>query len=132
MQSRFLAVLVQRVIFPRGRIWHSTYAELLEVSASPFLQPVQVPLDGSTALWYLSHSLWCSTLCRLGESTLIMKRLNRTDSRTDPWGISVFWTPDGFCAANRNPLCPGLHPPFRASHHSFILSLFHRLSEEVE
>ena len=33
--------------------------ELHEASISPFLQPVEVPLDGSTILWYSSHSSQC-------------------------------------------------------------------------
>lgn len=85
---------LHRAFLPRGKILHSTYADLHEVSASPFLQPV--PPDNSTALWCISHSLWCYFLCRLHESALIMK----SSSSTDPWGTSYNWPPDGFCAAN--------------------------------
>ena len=44
--------------------------ELHEVPASPFLQPVEVPLDGSTTLWPISQSSQFCVICKLAEGTL--------------------------------------------------------------
>ena len=45
------------------------FAELSKVPACPFLQPVEVPLDGSTTLWCISHSSQFYVLSNLAEST---------------------------------------------------------------
>ena len=41
-----------------------------EVPVSPFLQPVDVCLHGSTTLWCISHSCQFGVICRLAEGTL--------------------------------------------------------------
>ncbi|GAB0185708.1 mitochondrial enolase superfamily member 1 [Grus japonensis] len=43
--------------------------ELHEVPVSLFLQHVEVPLDGSTTLWHISHSSQHNVICRLAEGT---------------------------------------------------------------
>lgn len=74
-------------------------AELHEVSISPFLQPVQVPPDGSKTVWCISHS---SKFCRQqtwrGCTLPLIQIMNRTRPRINPWGTPlatglqlVFW-----------------------------------------
>lgn len=43
--------------------------EAHEVSVSPCLQPVEVPLDGSTTLWHINPSSQLSAISRVAEST---------------------------------------------------------------
>ncbi|KAK4831590.1 hypothetical protein QYF61_018350 [Mycteria americana] len=69
--------------------------ELHEVLASPFLQPVKVPLDASTTLWCISHSSQFCVISKLAEGTLcpssrsLMKMLNRMRPNIDPWATPL-------------------------------------------
>ncbi|KAK4810833.1 hypothetical protein QYF61_008805 [Mycteria americana] len=64
--------------------------ELHEVPVSPFLQSVQVPLDGSTTLWHISHSSQICVISKLAEGTLclIIQIINEDveHDRTQYWG----------------------------------------------
>jgi len=44
--------------------------EVHEVPFSPFLQPVEVPLDGSTTLWCIGHSTQLCVICSFAEGAL--------------------------------------------------------------
>jgi len=44
--------------------------ELREFPASPFLQPVMVPLDGIMTLWHIIHSSQFGVTCKLAEGAL--------------------------------------------------------------
>ncbi|KAF1440525.1 Zinc finger RNA-binding protein, partial [Pygoscelis papua] len=84
-------ILVHGVV-PR---WLQNFAlplvELHEIPIGPFLQPVEVPLDGSTTLWHISHSsqfVSSANLWRVHSapsSRSLMKVLNRTGPSIDPW-----------------------------------------------
>ncbi|KAK4825789.1 hypothetical protein QYF61_002373 [Mycteria americana] len=43
--------------------------ELHEIPVSPCLQPVEVPLGGSTTFWYISHSSQVDVTCKLAKGT---------------------------------------------------------------
>ena len=59
-------LLVHGVVPPQKQNFALPLIALHEVLVSPFLQPVEVPLDGSTALQCISHSsLFCNKkICR--------------------------------------------------------------------
>jgi len=59
-----------------------------EVHTGPFLELVQVPLDGIPSFWCLNRTTHLGVICRLAEGALnlaksLMKMLN-TGSSTDP------------------------------------------------
>lgn len=60
------------------------FVKLHEVCISPFLQPVEVPLDSSTCIWCTSHS---SQFCNISKfclyTTPLMKMLKGTEPNTD-------------------------------------------------
>ena len=66
-------------------------AELYEVPVSPFLQPVVVPLDGSTTLWSISHSSRFGVISKLAEDTFctIIQIINEDvkQDRTQYWPL---------------------------------------------
>ncbi|KAK4828308.1 hypothetical protein QYF61_025320 [Mycteria americana] len=70
--------------------------ELHEVSISLLLQPVEVPLDGSTTLWHTSCSSQFGVICKLAEGTLcpIIQIINE-DVEQD-W--SHYWPTTRLCA----------------------------------
>ena len=46
------------------------FVELREVPLSPILQPVEVPLNGSTTIWCISHPSQFCIICELAEGAL--------------------------------------------------------------
>jgi len=46
------------------------FVELHEISCGPFLQPVQVPLTGSTFIWFISHFSHFCIICRRAVDAL--------------------------------------------------------------
>ncbi|KAK4826285.1 hypothetical protein QYF61_007132 [Mycteria americana] len=62
--------LVSGLVPPQVQDFALHPVELYEVPVSPFLQPVQVPLDGSTTLWHISHSPQFCVICKRAEGTL--------------------------------------------------------------
>ncbi|GAB0181886.1 cAMP-dependent protein kinase inhibitor alpha [Grus japonensis] len=63
-------VLVDGVVPPQAQDFALPLVELCEIPVSPFLQPVEVPLDGITAFWYIIHSFQFGVICKLAEGTL--------------------------------------------------------------
>lgn len=59
---RFIPSQMQEFIFPS--------VELRKIRLSPFIQPVKVPLKGSTTLWCVSHSSQFHIIYELAESAL--------------------------------------------------------------
>jgi len=62
-----------------------------EVHTGPFLELVQVPLDGIPSFWCVSCTTQLGVVCKLAEGALdltksLMKMLNSTGPRTDPGG----------------------------------------------
>lgn len=47
-----------------------SFVELHQVSVSPFLNLVKDSLNGSTAMWYIIHSIQFCILCKLAEAAL--------------------------------------------------------------
>jgi len=58
------------VVLPQVQGFAHLFVELHEVLVSAFLQPVPVPVDGSTALWCISHLSQFCVICKPGEGTL--------------------------------------------------------------
>lgn len=71
-------------------------AELHELSVSPLLRPVQVPLCGSTTPCRVSRSARLCLTCKRAEGpspTSVMKMLNSTGPSVSPWGAPVLTGP---------------------------------------
>ena len=62
------------------------FDELLETPFSPFLQPVHVPPNSSTPIWYISHSSQFRIISKLAEGALcpIIRIINE--------GVEENWT----------------------------------------
>jgi len=71
------------------------FVELHEVSVSPFLQPVEVPLDGITPLCCISHSSQCCITSKLAEGALcsiiqiICQEVSSIGPSVEPWGTPL-------------------------------------------
>ncbi|KAK4827979.1 hypothetical protein QYF61_022681 [Mycteria americana] len=63
-------VLVHGVVPRQVQNLAFSFTEVHKVPVSSFLQPVQVPLDGSTPLWPVTHSSQFCVICKLAEGTL--------------------------------------------------------------
>ncbi|KAK4818982.1 LOW QUALITY PROTEIN: hypothetical protein QYF61_022649 [Mycteria americana] len=63
-------ILVHGVVPPQVQDLALLLVEVHEVPVSPFLQPVEVPLDGSMTLWCISHSSQFGVIRQLAEGTL--------------------------------------------------------------
>ena len=63
-------VLVPWVVPSQAQDSTVLLAELHEVSVAPFLQPVKVPLAGTTTLWCISQSSQFDVISKLAEGTL--------------------------------------------------------------
>ena len=78
-----------RLLLPWGRIWHFPLLNFMRFISDPFLQPVQVPLNGTTPLSFVSSA----NLLRAhsaSSSRPLTKGFNSIGPTTDPW-----WTPLG-------------------------------------
>ncbi|KAK4830289.1 hypothetical protein QYF61_009492 [Mycteria americana] len=76
-QTAFQLVCPQHVLVPgvvpsQVQDFALALVELHGAPASPFLQPVKVPLDGRTALWYISHYSQFGVICKLAEGALYL------------------------------------------------------------
>ncbi|KAK4826730.1 hypothetical protein QYF61_010983 [Mycteria americana] len=63
-------ILEHGIVPPQVQDFALSLDELHEVPVSPFLQPVQVPLDVSTTLWCVSHSSQLCAISILAEDAL--------------------------------------------------------------
>ena len=75
LQSCFPAFRLQHVLVPgvvplQVQDFAVLFVELHEIPLSPVLQPVQIPLDGSTATWCISRSSQYCVICKLAEVVL--------------------------------------------------------------
>ncbi|GAB0186707.1 ectonucleotide pyrophosphatase/phosphodiesterase family member 3 [Grus japonensis] len=79
-------LLVPGVVPPQVQDFALPLVGLHEVPVNPFLQPVEVPLDGSMTLWHISHSSQFGVISRLAEGTLcpIMQIINED--------VELYWT----------------------------------------
>jgi len=62
-------VLVHGVVSPQVQNFALPFVDLHEVPISPFLQPLQVLLDGSATPWHISYSLQFCVNGKLAEGT---------------------------------------------------------------
>lgn len=62
--------VVHGVVPPQAQDFTLPLAELHEVRVCPFLQPVVVPLNGGTTVWYISDSSQSCNIHKLAESVL--------------------------------------------------------------
>ena len=46
------------------------FVELHKIPIGPFLQPLEVPLNGSTTIWYVNHPSQFHIVCELAEASL--------------------------------------------------------------
>ncbi|KAK4832039.1 hypothetical protein QYF61_020554 [Mycteria americana] len=63
-------ILVPGVVPSQVQDFALFLVELHEIPVGPLLQPVEVPLNGSTVIWCISHSSQFGVICKLAESTL--------------------------------------------------------------
>ena len=85
--------------------------ELLEVPVNPFVQPAEVPLDGSTTLWCISHFSQFCIISELAEGMLcpiiqiVNEDVKQCWCRYWLWGYTTNnWPPAGLCATGHHPL----------------------------
>lgn len=82
--------LVTRIALSQGQRFALPLVEIPDVPVSPFLQPAEAPLGGSTTFWFLSHSSEMCVIRKVAESTLcpiiqiFMMMLNRIETHIDP------------------------------------------------
>ena len=93
------------------------FVELCWVPVSPFLQPVEVSLNGSTTVWSMNIPLSFVSFADLlrvhsvPSSRSVMKMLNRTGLSTDPrGGTASDGPPAGLPATDHNPLIQAVQP----------------------
>lgn len=90
--------------FPLVQGFALLFGKLRKAPVSPILLP-DVPLDGSTTLWSVSHSCQFCVICKLLQVTLfpssrsLMKRLSRVGPSTDLWSTPQSPNPTGLRAA---------------------------------
>lgn len=48
----------------------ATLSNAAQDAVGPFVQPVEVPVKGSTTIWFTSHSLQYHIICRLAEDAV--------------------------------------------------------------
>jgi len=85
----------------------------------PFLQPVKVPLDGSTTLWCINRSSKFGLICKLAEGTIclviqiINEEFEHDCSTIDPCGtLLVTGLQTRLCATENHPLGLAVEPFF--------------------
>jgi len=64
---------VRGVVPPQVQNVALLHVDLHEVPVSPFPQPVEVSLGGSTTPWFISHSSLFGIICRLADGKLYIK-----------------------------------------------------------
>ncbi|KAK4831516.1 hypothetical protein QYF61_018100 [Mycteria americana] len=82
-------VLLPGIIPPQVQGFGLPFAELHKVPVSPFLQPVQVPLDGSMPICCTSCSSWFCIICKLAEWALCPNTETIIEDAKHHWEFSV-------------------------------------------
>lgn len=111
--------------------------ELKEVPVSPFLHPVELPLDGDTALWHISYSSQFCVICKLVEGTLcpVIQIINEYVKYHYTQHSSLrctanFQTPIRLCATDHHTLVLAIQLVFSSSHCLLNLLIFYQLLYE--
>lgn len=95
------------------------------------LQPVKVPLNGSTVLWDISHSSDLCVVSKLAEvhsipsTRSLTNKLNRTGLDMDPWRTPLATGLQLDCVTDHNPMSSSIQPVYLTVHSStpYFLSL---------
>lgn len=110
-------VLVQGVVPPQGLDLAFAFVDLHDVPISPFLQPTQVPLNGSTTAWCIGHSSQFCVICQLAECGLwpIVQVINGDAKPYWPQNqllghTNSSWLPVELHATDHTPLSPAGQP----------------------
>lgn len=88
-------VLAHGITIPQLQDFEIPFFELREISVSPFLQSVEVPLDGSKTLWRISHFPVLNQYKNLlrvhsvPSSRSLLKKLNSIGPTSKFWGTSL-------------------------------------------
>lgn len=102
-----------------------------------FLQPIEIPVDGSTTLWCISHSPQFCGICTVVEATLcpIIDIINEdagTGLSTDPWSTTTsYWSPNRPFSTHQHPLSSAIQTIFSPPHCLLIQHILHELLHEV-
>lgn len=94
-------------------------SNLKEVSVSPYIQTVQISLDGKIALWRISQSAHFCVMCKLAEDTLhhIIQIINEDvkQDRIQYWHLvysASYWLPARCPAIEYQLLGTSIQPVF--------------------
>lgn len=110
------------------------FTELQEVPGSQFLQSDEVPPNGSTTHWHISHSSQFSVVCKLAEDTFcpIIQIINEEFKQVwiqcwSFWCTTSQWPRTRLCTTPDHPLVPAIQPIFNLPHclliHPWLLPL---------
>ena len=120
-------ILVCEVVLPQVQDFTLPLVEFHEVLVSLFLQPVKVPLDGTTTLRCISHSFQFCVIYKFAEGTLcpIIQNINEDvkQDQTPYWPLGYttsYWPPTRPCATDHHPLGPAFQPVFNPPHRLLI------------
>ena len=126
-------ILVHGFVPPQVQDCALLFVELDEVPVSPFLQPVVVPLDGSTTVGCISHSSQFDVICKLAESILCPVRWIINDDVKWDWiqcwpqrYTASYWPPTRLCSTDQHPLGPDLESVFSPPH-CLLIQFLHQL-----
>ena len=111
------------VITSQGQDFALPFYELHVIPASPFLQPVKVPMDDSMTLRCISCFLQFCVICRLAEGTVcpstgvINKDFKQSRPLDQPLGLATGdWSPIVILATDWNPLSLVVQPVLSSPH----------------
>lgn len=123
-------VLVDGVIPPQVQDFTFSLVELHRITLCPFLQPVEVPLNGSVAISSISHSsqyhVWLCVVSALSSRFFMKVKLYWPQYQ--PLGCTTSdWPPVGLHASDDNLLGPAVQLTFSSSHCPLIQPVLHQL-----
>jgi len=119
-------MLTHGVVPSRVQDFAVLLVELHEVSVSPIIQPVKVPLGDSSTVWHISYSSQFCIINKLARvhsassSRSLMKMLNRTAPSIDPWAIPGNTGPQPDFVPLTSPLGLAIQPVFIPPHSLLI------------
>jgi len=103
------SVLLLGLLLPRRRTLHFPFLNSMRFPSCPFPSP----LNGSAAIWCISHSLFY--ICKLAEgipSSRSLTMLNSTAPVSTPGNTTSDHSPVQLLSTHHNPLNPAVHPSF--------------------
>lgn len=96
-----------------------------EIAVDLYLQPSEVPLNGTTAMCSVSVT---GQGCAQTLTQVIKEEAEQCQPQYQPLGCTTSdWPTDGLHATDHSPsLIPALQPGFKPSHYAFMPSIFHQ------